>query len=142
MMKMAGTVHLHRLYLTIYSNTDILQLRGFDGAITAKARNRHCVGRIGAKFRRGLWLCLVFSNQFVAQKMREETTMQTLHDMLKHQPKEPDRPVSPKEDLRGRYSKIGISAVAAATQFNRNKELPPAQVKADRSSARGWSGHR
>ena len=135
-------VHLHRLYLKIYSNTGILRLRSFDGAITAKARNRHCIGRIGAKFRRAQGLSLVSSNQCVAQKIREETNMQTLHDMLKHQPKEPDPPGSSKDDLRGHYSKIGISAVAAATQFNRNKELPTAQVKADRSSARGWSGHR
>jgi hypothetical protein len=67
--------------------------------------------------------------------------MQTLHDMLKHQPAADRRP-GQSDDLRGHYSKIGISAVAAATQFNRVKDAPVPQATADRSSARGWSRHR
>jgi hypothetical protein len=67
--------------------------------------------------------------------------MQTLHDMLKHQPAA-DRRVSQTDELRGRYSKIGISAVAAATRFNQVEDAPEPQVTADRSSARGWSRHR
>lgn len=68
--------------------------------------------------------------------------MKTLHDMLK-QESEAAKPRSSgqQDELRGRYSKIGISAVAAATQFNRNEDRPGAQNKADRSSARGWSRH-
>ena len=69
--------------------------------------------------------------------------MQTLHDMLKRQPAT-DRRSEKQEDLRGHYTKtkIGISAVAAATQFNQVEDTPTPQTKADRSSARGWSRHR
>ncbi len=71
--------------------------------------------------------------------------MECLHDMLKRQPA--DQPVekSSREELGKRYSKIGISAVAAATQFNATAETKPASLQgtpADRSSARGWSRHR
>lgn len=67
--------------------------------------------------------------------------MQTLHDMLKQRPAT-DHRSDKREDLGGRYSKIGISAVAAATQFNQVEDTPAPQTKADRSSARGWSRHR
>jgi hypothetical protein len=67
--------------------------------------------------------------------------METLHDMLKREPVA-DRRKSQQDDLRGRYSKIGISAVAAATQFNQVEDTPAPPATADRSSARGWSRHR
>ncbi len=67
--------------------------------------------------------------------------MQTLHDMLKDQ-RTTDRRSDKQEELRGHYSKIGISAVAAATQFNQVEDTPAPQTKPDRSSARGWSRHR
>ena len=70
--------------------------------------------------------------------------MLTLHDMLKRRPD--DRPArnAPSEELGRRYTKIGISAVAAATQFNgaRETKSTTSQTAADRSSARGWSRHR
>ena len=48
--------------------------------------------------------------------------MQTLHDMLKREPSREERKTSPSDDLGRRYSKIGISAVAAAAQFNCGRE--------------------
>jgi hypothetical protein len=70
--------------------------------------------------------------------------MQTLHDMLKHEPDAKRRSSGKQEDLRQQYNKIGISAVAAATQFNRNDDKmasAKAEDSANRSSARGWSRH-
>jgi hypothetical protein len=80
------------------------------------------------------------------QKLHKETTMQTLHDMLRERRSDKaatSGPAAP-EDLRRRYSKIGISAVAAAAQFTEQRETKPTTASAapDRSSARGWSGHR
>ena len=73
--------------------------------------------------------------------------MQSLHESLKHQPSDNnEKPAASKsEDLGRRYRKIGISAVAAATQFHGTQEAttPSAlSTPADRSSARGWSNHR
>jgi hypothetical protein len=73
--------------------------------------------------------------------------MQTLHDMLRDQLSTKGAKVAPpREDLRHRYSKIGISAVAAAAQFHNGSETKVSSLQtaapADRSSARGWSGHR
>jgi hypothetical protein len=70
--------------------------------------------------------------------------MQTLHELLKQQP-EPKPSARKPEELGRRYSKIGISAVAAATQFNTAREIKTTSTHvapADRSSARGWSLHR
>ena len=67
--------------------------------------------------------------------------MQTLHEMLKRERANDERSPAKQENLRGRYSKIGISAVAAATQFNRAKDDPAPHHDADRSTARGWSRH-
>lgn len=66
--------------------------------------------------------------------------MQTLHDMLNRQPRREDTP-PPADDLGRRYSKIGISAVAAAAQFNgrETKSSLSQNTAPDRSSARGWS---
>ena len=71
--------------------------------------------------------------------------MQTLHDMLKRTPSREDHKRGASEDLGRRYSKIGISAVAAAAQFSNPSETKVTQLAGalgDRSSARGWSGHR
>jgi hypothetical protein len=71
--------------------------------------------------------------------------MQTLHDMLKLEPSTKSRKPAVSEDLGRRYSKIGISAVAAAAQFQNGRETKagsPQGMAADRSSARGWSRHR
>ena len=71
--------------------------------------------------------------------------METLHDMLKREPSREERKTSPSDDLGRRYSKIGISAVAAAAQFNCGRDTvvkPSVGMSADRSSARGWSRHR
>jgi hypothetical protein len=40
----------HPSYLKIYSNADIFNVGGFDRAITAKARNRHCIGGLMQSF--------------------------------------------------------------------------------------------
>lgn len=70
--------------------------------------------------------------------------MQTLHEMLKRQPDNPPASDSASEELGRRYSKIGISAVAAAAQFNGVRETKSTiqTTAADRSSARGWSRHK
>jgi hypothetical protein len=72
--------------------------------------------------------------------------MQTLHDMLKEQQtNDSGKPAKPSVDLGCRYNKIGISAVAAAAQFHNGRETKAKSsqaITADRSSARGWSGHR
>ncbi len=70
--------------------------------------------------------------------------MECLHDMLKSQPPNKQAKKQVSEELGRRYSKIGISAVAAATQFNATDEAKATslQAPADRSSARGWSRHR
>ena len=68
--------------------------------------------------------------------------MQTLHEMLKRERADTARGSTKQEDLRGRYSKIGISAVAAAAQFNGAEDEPAPHDSADRSTARGWSRHR
>lgn len=45
-------------------------------------------------------------------------------------------------DLKGRYSKIGISAVAAAVRFKASPDKAEASsTTPDRSTARGWSRH-
>ena len=67
--------------------------------------------------------------------------MQTLHDMLKQEPADKKRRAGQQDELRGRYSKIGISAVAAAAQFNRTEDKSAPKATADRSTARGWSRH-
>ncbi len=43
--------------------------------------------------------------------------MTTLHDLLTRE-RAADREQTPRVDLRGRYSPIGISAVAAACRYN------------------------
>jgi hypothetical protein len=48
--------------------------------------------------------------------------MKTLHEMLKQDSAPRDRDFRSSEDLGRRYSKIGISAVAAAAQFNDRRE--------------------
>ncbi|MGZ3411135.1 MAG: hypothetical protein ACXWJW_04625 [Xanthobacteraceae bacterium] len=71
--------------------------------------------------------------------------METLHDMLKREPSHEERNTNPSDDLGRRYSKIGISAVAAAAPYNCGRDTKAthaAAMTADRSSARGWSRHR
>jgi len=53
--------------------------------------------------------------------------MTTLHDLLKRDGKS-DRQQTPREDLRGRYSPIGISAVAAACRYSHDDDRPPGAV--------------
>jgi len=47
--------------------------------------------------------------------------MTTLHDLLKRDGKS-DRQQTPREDLRRRYSPIGISAVAAACRYSHDDD--------------------
>jgi hypothetical protein len=69
--------------------------------------------------------------------------METLHEMLKRDSAHRDRNPRLSEDLGRRYSKIGISAVAAATQFNGSGEAGAAKgakggaVARDRANTRG-----
>jgi hypothetical protein len=64
-------------------------------------------------------------------------------------PSQPATPVQPAVqerpqpvDLRGRYSRIGISAVAAAARYQSAPDnVGPRATAADRSTARGWSRH-
>ena len=73
--------------------------------------------------------------------------MQTLHDLLRESAN--DKPgtagaSAQPVDLRRRYSKIGISAVAAAAEFTERREVDPTTLNTapDRSSARGLSDRR
>jgi hypothetical protein len=68
--------------------------------------------------------------------------MKTLHETLKNRPKPPDREARNSDDLRGRYNKIGISAVAAAAQFTHADEKRAPKSSLDPSSAHRSSRHR
>jgi hypothetical protein len=128
-------------YLKIYSKADIFGARRLarrnhgKGTKSSLHRADYCKIPPPALAKHRLW------QPVLHQKIQEETNMQTLHDMLKREPVA-DRRKSQPDYLHGRYSKIGISAVAAATQFNRVKDAPAPRTAADRSSARGWSRHR
>jgi hypothetical protein len=52
--------------------------------------------------------------------------MTTLHELLKRN-EAVDREQTPRVDLRGRYSPIGISAVAAACRYNADDEQDRSQ---------------
>lgn len=57
--------------------------------------------------------------------------MTTLHELLKRD-EAAERQPTPRVDLRGRYSPIGISAVAAACRYNDTDEVSTAQNSHDR----------
>ena len=61
--------------------------------------------------------------------------MTTLHELLKRDDAV-EREQKPRVDLRGRYSPIGISAVAAACRYNDKDDAPSAQGAHDRSHDR------
>lgn len=64
--------------------------------------------------------------------------MTTLHDLLKNDhagSKEPQ----PRVELRGRYNKIGLSAVAAAAPYRSATEDCKTDHTTDRSAARQWT---
>ena len=63
--------------------------------------------------------------------------MTTLHELLKRdETNERERP-TPRVDLRGRYSPIGISAVAAACRYGHEPDEVAARYAQDRSRKRG-----
>lgn len=63
--------------------------------------------------------------------------MTTLHELLKRdQPDEHERS-KPRVDLRGRYSPIGISAVAAACRYTHETNDDMVRHAQDRSRKRG-----
>ncbi len=67
--------------------------------------------------------------------------MTSLHDMLKDdQPQRGDQ--KPRVDLRGRYNKIGLSAVAAAAPYRSAVEDCKADRQARQLATREWTQRR
>jgi hypothetical protein len=64
-------------------------------------------------------------------------TMTTLHELLKRDDAEDRAHTPPRVDLRGRYSPIGISAVAAACRYSHDTKEQSARRGEDRSRTRG-----
>ena len=64
--------------------------------------------------------------------------MTTLHDLLKNDHAS-SKEAQPRVDLRGRYNKIGLSAVAAAAPYHSASEDCKTDRKVDRSAARQWT---
>ena len=63
--------------------------------------------------------------------------MTSLHELLKRdETDERERP-KPRVDLRGRYSPIGISAVAAACRYTHETDEPSVRHTQERSRLRG-----
>jgi hypothetical protein len=63
--------------------------------------------------------------------------MTTLHELLKRDDAEERVQTPPRVDLRGRYSPIGISAVAAACRYSHDTDDQSARHGQDRSRTRG-----
>jgi hypothetical protein len=58
--------------------------------------------------------------------------MTTLHELLKRDSAEQRAHQPPRVDLRGRYSPIGISAVAAACRYSHDSDDQSAEHSQDR----------
>jgi hypothetical protein len=58
--------------------------------------------------------------------------MTTLHDLLKRDEADDRAPQAPRVDLRGRYSPIGISAVAAACRYSSGDDTRTDRTNQDR----------
>jgi hypothetical protein len=63
--------------------------------------------------------------------------MTTLHELLKRDNAEERANTQPRVDLRGRYSPIGISAVAAACRYSHDTDDQSDRHGQDRSRTRG-----
>lgn len=63
--------------------------------------------------------------------------MTTLHELLKRDETDERKRSTPRVDLRGRYSPIGISAVAAACRYSHETDDRTARRGQDRSRTRG-----
>ena len=63
--------------------------------------------------------------------------MTTLHELLKRDESDKRERSKPRVDLRGRYSPIGISAVAAACRYAHETDDDMARDGRDRSRTRG-----
>ena len=64
--------------------------------------------------------------------------MTSLHDLLKDD-HAASKDAPPRVDLRGRYNKIGLSAVAAAAPYRSAAEDCKTDRTTDRSAARQWT---
>lgn len=63
--------------------------------------------------------------------------MTTLHELLKRDETDERERSKPRVDLRGRYSPIGISAVAAACRYTHETDEHAVRHVQDRSRSRG-----
>lgn len=64
--------------------------------------------------------------------------MTSLYDMLKDGKAGREENQAPKVDLRGHYSKLGLSAVAAAAPYRSAAEDCKAEHAAEHQALRGW----
>jgi hypothetical protein len=65
--------------------------------------------------------------------------MTSLHEMLKTGKAGREEKQAPQVDLRGRYSKLGLSAVAAAAPYRSAAEDCKAEHAAEHQALRGWT---